>query len=44
MINVLVRECWEEDGYCSTPKVPTTYTIRKFGDLWKVVEVHMPPH
>ena len=44
MIDVIVRTCWTEDGYCSTPIIPTTFTARKFGERWAVVEIYLPWH
>ena len=28
MIDVILRTCWSEDGYCTTPIIPITFTAR----------------
>ena len=44
MIDVILRTCWSEDGYCTTPIIPITFTARKFGERWAVVEIYQLWH
>jgi hypothetical protein len=44
MINIIVRTCWTVDRYCTTPQIHTTFTARKFGQRWAVVEIYHAWH
>ena len=44
LIDVIIRICWASTGYCSTPQFPTTYAVRRFGNRWAVMDIHVPWH
>lgn len=48
MIDLIIRACWPKDifdpAFCSTPDVPTTYTVRRFESGWAVVDIYVPWH
>ena len=43
-IDLIDGICWPVNDYCSTSEVPTTYTLRKFGDRWKILVSYTPWH
>ncbi len=42
LIGVIKQSCWAPDGVCVTYDMPATYTLRRFGQHWRIIDLYTP--